>query len=498
VKSIVSWAPLFLLACGSNSPALLAPDAAAGAGGSVAASGGVAGSAGAPAGEGGVTAAGAGGSGGAETPALTISRAEYAERLYGFWLAQCIANWTGLITEFDKDGVIDKAFYTDASWGTADEPTVWNGQSGRATIDFVFVDPGATWKADDDTDLEYMYQFLVDQHGTAKLSGAQIRDGWLAHIYAESEATPFGVVSDKGSLAAWQQNNGQTYYENKLWVSNQTAYNLMVGVDQNGNAIDPLEPPATGDASNNPNYDMIDAQLTTEIFGFYAPGRPEVALDFADLPIRTTAREDAQRAAEFYVVMYSLASTVDPALSMKDKVFWLADQARARLTPGSYSAAMYDTVKALYQAQPLQEDWEAARDAIYSQYQLGGLAGYDYQQPFDSGINFASSLVSLFYGEGDLRRTIQIASLTGWDSDNPTATWGGLLGFLLGRQGVEAAFGRTFSDAFDIHSTRKGFPNDGQDTFGNMAARGVAIVDRAVIDQLGGAVDLERDVWLIP
>ena len=31
-----------------------------------------------------------------------ISRADYHNRLYGFWLGQCIANWTGLVTEMDK------------------------------------------------------------------------------------------------------------------------------------------------------------------------------------------------------------------------------------------------------------------------------------------------------------------------------------------------------------------------------------------------------------
>ena len=46
---------------------------------------------------------------------LVISRVEYHERLQGFWLGQCIANWTGLRTE----GARRKApFYTDEDWGT--------------------------------------------------------------------------------------------------------------------------------------------------------------------------------------------------------------------------------------------------------------------------------------------------------------------------------------------------------------------------------------------
>ena len=41
---------------------------------------------------------------------------------------------------------------------------------------------------------------------------------------------------------------------------------------------------------------------------------------------------------------------------------------------------------------------------------------------FASGINFAASIVSLLYGEGDYQETVKIATLAGWDSDNPAAT----------------------------------------------------------------------------
>ena len=41
-----------------------------------------------------------------ESSLIQISRAEYSEKLYGFWLGQSIANWTGLITEMDKIGNI--------------------------------------------------------------------------------------------------------------------------------------------------------------------------------------------------------------------------------------------------------------------------------------------------------------------------------------------------------------------------------------------------------
>ncbi|MEC7730519.1 MAG: ADP-ribosylglycohydrolase family protein, partial [Candidatus Neomarinimicrobiota bacterium] len=110
----------------------------------------------------------------------------------------------------------------------------------------------------------------------------------------------------------------------------------------------------------------------------------------------------------------------------------------------------------------------------------------------------------LFYGEGDLLRTIRIGSLAGWDADNPTATWGGLLGFMLGRKRVEQAFERyNLSDTYWISRTRRNFPDRtpdaaGEDTFPMMAMRGVYIIDRVIMEEMGGGVDLEKNVWYIP
>ena len=86
----------------------------------------------------------------------------------------------------------------------------------------------------------------------------------------------------------------------------------------------------------------------------------------------------------------------------------------------------------------------------------------------------------------------------GWDSDNPTATWGGLLGFMLGLDGVEKAFNKKFANTFNIHRTRVGFPNNGIATFEDMAKMGIFVIDRTVQEHMGGGVNLEKDVWYIP
>ncbi|WP_244904562.1 ADP-ribosylglycohydrolase family protein [Cellvibrio mixtus] len=418
---------------------------------------------------------------------IYLSRSSYRDSLYGFWLGQCIANWTGLVTEMDKIGNIGELktgeFYTRHDWGKPDQPSIW-GQGVpsdlSATIDFVTIRPEGIWGADDDTDIEYIYQELLKNSPSVMLTPEQIRDGWLKHIYSPLEPTPFG-------------RDPEGNYENFLWVSNQKAFDLM----QAGTL-----PPLTGSKALNPHYDMIDAQLTTEIFGFFAPARPDVALKMSDLPVRTVADKEAIDIANFYITLYSLASAVDKSLPLKAQIMWMAEQARQQLPAQQYPAAMYDLVKDMYLA---DVPWEKTRDTLYVRYQQHQRDGYDLTGRnlycngcFAAGINFAASLVSLFYGEGDLKETVKIGALTGWDSDNPTATWGGLLGFMQGKEQIEKVFNQSFSNRFNIHRTRKNFPNNGIDTFDNMADKGITIVDKVVVQLMGGSVDLENDRWVIP
>ena len=417
------------------------------------------------------------------TPKTTdqiILRSNYSNKLYGFWLGQCIANWTGLVTEMDKIGTIGDiktgAFYTRDDWGKPDQPSIW-GQGIpsdlSSTIDFVFEDEDGVWGSDDDTDIEFMYQHLLYTNKTSVLTAEQIKDGWLKHMKQEEE--------------------------NFLWVSNQKALDLMV---QGFLPPETSDPKITSDSIYSNYYEMIDGQLTTEIFGFFAPSRPNIALKMAKLPIQTTARENAQWISEFYVIMYSLASSVDENLIMKEKLNWMANEARKTLPNNSYSAKMYDFVKANYDK---NIPWEETRDELYQRYQVEQADGYDITSKelycngcFAAGINFGSSIISLLYGEGDIKETIKIGALAGWDSDNPTATWGGLLGFMIGKEGIEETFGRKFSNKFNIHRTRINFPNNGLYTFEEMAETGIYIIDRVVQEEMNGGIDLQKNVWYVP
>lgn len=398
---------------------------------------------------------------GASGPTRVLVEDAYESRLRAMWLAESIATWTGLRSEGKITG---PPFLTDADWGT---------DLGKGVLEYVvMLDP---WPGDDDTDVEYVALHAMHGMGSAWLTPEALASAWLAHMDDEY-----------------------------LWVANQQALDLM----RRG-----VLPPSTGLPAANQYWLKIDAQLTTEFFGALAPGMPEVGLRLADMPIGNASRGHASHAAQFHVVLYSLASVADPAIPLLDRILWLVGEARAFIPDTSKAADIVDFVVADYLANPDKDNWERTRDLVYERYQLNATVnGFKYRQWTESSVNFATGLIALLYGEGDFLRTIQIGTLSGWDSDNGTATMGGLLGLMLGYDGlkaqIEGALGPTpLSDRYDIERTRNNLPDwtpddaGAHDTFTLMAARMMPLVRQVVNDEggpLGGRADADSPVMVLP
>lgn len=396
-------------------------------------------------------------------PLRALDREDYRGRLHAFWLGQCIANWTGLTTEAIRT---DPPFLTDLDWGSI----------GNQNQPIGFITNQDPWLADDDTDIEYTYIHLLHTLGHNSLTPDDIRDGWISHI------------------------------NRFIWVSNASARDLM----NRG-----VTPPMTGSISCNGNWQKIDAQLTTEIFGAVAPGMIAHALELGDLPVRTTSAGYATHAAQFYIALYAAAATADPALPLPDRIRAMVEQARAIIPDSSKSADVIDYVLADFDTNPDLDNWERTRDRVHLRFQAllpdafhgfpspASLA-YRYNHWFESSVNLATGLIALLYGQGDYARTVQIGALSGWDSDNGTATMGGLLGLLLGPGAITDAFPDvTFSDRFDILRTRDNLPDylpgdpQAQDTLTLLADRMIPLVERAIVEA-GGVVDSVRGRWLLP
>lgn len=387
---------------------------------------------------------------------LKLARSTYLDRLAAMWMGESIANWTGLITEGRHN---EPPYLTDKDWGGRYE----HSRAGSAVnvLSYNFQDP---WLSDDDTDMEYVHLAAMTKRGDPYLNSDDIRQAWLRH-------------TEPGKA---------------IWVANLAAQTLMFQTPF-------VAPPATSMLAANDQSLMIDAQLTTEFFGAFAPGMPRRALALADLPIRTTASGYAEHASQFHVLLYSLALIVDTTLPPREQILWLAKTARKFIPDTSKSAVIYDFILAQYLANPDVNDWEKARDALDAKFgplRPGGAQDpkFLYLEWYESPVNFATGLMALLYGEGDLKRTIRVGTLSGWDSDNGTATMGGLLGLMLGTEGIRKQFPDTkISGRYRI-VTRTGFASI-DDTFEAMAGRMAPLAERVIMD---GGGSLASGVFSIP
>ncbi len=154
---------------------------------------------------------------------IVINRTAYKDRLRGFWLGSCIANWTGLPTENVR---AVPPFFSDDDWL---KPFGRNGE----VIDYVLdSDP---WGADDDTDIEYVYQKALEKYGSYMLTGEQIATAWQDHTLAgwdsdNPTATWGGLLGLLYGYEGLQKHFGKSDFSDDYLIS-RTRYNFSMAPD---------------------------------------------------------------------------------------------------------------------------------------------------------------------------------------------------------------------------------------------------------------------------
>lgn len=323
-----------------------------------------------------------------------------ASRRFGPWvftaglilLAACGASERG---ELAGDAYLDKVH---GSWQAAMVANhsglpiegIWLDAPGPGDeIELTLLDE---WSTDDDTHIEWLDLHILETHGLEP-SYEQIRDEWVEHL------------------------------EGDIWVSTRVARDLM---DEG------IVPPETSDPARNPDGTWsIDAQLQTELFGLLAPGHPELARERAEFFALVTNRGPAVEASAFYAHVISEAF-------FEDDVELLLTRARAAEVETSIIAPIFDDVFGWYQDNP--DDWRATRALIQQTYD-------DDPEFWASRVNYAATIMALLYGDGDLRATIDIAGLAGWDNDNNMTAAAHILGVIVGFD----ALPEPFASATDVY-----------------------------------------------
>jgi len=277
-------------------------------------------------------------------PARQISMADYQDKVYASWLAQCIGNMYGLSHEFKYN----------------DEPRTEPIEGWMPdALERIRKYNGAF--SDDDTDIEYVCLFCMEKYGPEP-TYEQVAEFWKRHI------------------------------NRYIWVANRCARELM--------ALDYL-PPLTGRRGLNPHWYQIDPQLVCEIWAVTAPGMLDYAAAKADWAAKVTNDGYGTHPTLWYNTMYAAAffeTDVEKLCRIgyehlpPDSIFRTAidDVRRWKAEHGDDWVAVRKKIKAKYHdREGLPEDIATGRVSALLNGTLGVLALLYGEGDFERTMNYA-------------------------------------------------------------------------------------------------------------
>ncbi len=229
------------------------------------------------------------------------------------------------------------------------------------------------------------------------------------------------VLDEKG-LDATTEDFGDAFRQTQyaLWHANLAARrNLRRGIPAR----------LAGHPRYNAHANDIDFQIEADFVGLMAPGLYQSASQIAWRAGRVMNYGDGIYGGIFVAAMYAAAFFEnDPR-----RIVEIGAAALPRQSP--YGRLIAD-VLAWHRQYP--EDWRKVWQLIQDRWDQHDPCPAGALRPFniDAKLNGAYIALGLLYGAGDFGRTIEISTRAGQDSDCNPASAGGILGVMLGYQGI--------------------------------------------------------------
>ena len=229
------------------------------------------------------------------------------------------------------------------------------------------------------------------------------------------------VLEDKG-LDATTEDFGAMFREARyrLWHANLAARrSLKRGV--------PAE--LTGTPKYNAHANDIDFQIEADFVGLLAPGLPQASNDLCYRAGRVMNYGDGIYGGMFIAGMYSAA------FFEKDPRKIVEAGLAAIPAKSPYAGAVRDV---LAWSRTYPEDWIKTWNLVEQKWNQRDPCPNGALRPFniDAKLNGAYVALGLLYGKGDFTKTLQVATRCGQDSDCNPASAAGVLGVVLGYNGI--------------------------------------------------------------
>ncbi|KIL42450.1 crystallin [Gordoniibacillus kamchatkensis] len=292
--------------------------------------------------------------------------------------------------------------------GAPVEPTIWTYERIKSTYGDItdYVKEFKNFAADDDANGPYYFlRALYDDATDRDITPNDVARAWLNY-------------SREGIGMFWWGGYGVS--------TEHTAYiNLKNGI------------PAPDSGSIRQNGKIIAEQIGGQIFidtwGLVNPCNPSKAADFGEAAARVSHDGEGVLGARFF------CAAISKAFETSDINVILA-AGLGQIPHDSLYAQVARAVLEFHTQHP--DDFRACRDMLERDW------GYDkYRGVCHIIPNAGVCVLAMIYGQGDFNRTVEIATMCGWDTDCNAGNVGTVLGVACGLEGIAGKYREPINDS---------------------------------------------------
>jgi ADP-ribosylglycohydrolase len=352
---------------------------------------------------------------------VSLSEEEYLDRVLGAWLGRCVGCVLGKPVEGWPRARIEDYLGLAGEMGLDDYFPEVDPRPEEFRLHPSY--PGAVrgsidgMPRDDDLDYTILGLHVLEEHGL-DFNAGDVADEWLNHM-------PYRL----------------TYTAERV-----TYRNLVNGLTPTETAI-----------HRNPYREWIGAQIRGDVWGYVAPGMPEVA---AELAFRDASLSHVKNGIYGEILV---AAMVSAALVTGD-IQEIVEIGLSEIPAGSRLA---EAVRDVLGWSGDCSDWRDTWELVMEKY-----GGYHWVHAIN---NTAFVLLGLLYGGDDLWKTVSVSVMAGFDTDCNGATAGSIVGAVLGARALPDRWVAPLNDR--VRSALSGFA---ESSISDLARRSCDVGERVV------------------
>lgn len=293
--------------------------------------------------------------------------------------------------------------------GAPVEPTIWTYDRIRNTYGEItdYVKEFKNFAADDDANGPVFFiRALYDDAKDRELVPQDVARAWLN--YAREGVGMF-----------WWGGYGIS--------TEHTAYlNLKNGI----------EAPQSGSVEQNGLIlaEQIGGQIFIDTWGLVNPCNPEKAAHYGEAAASVSHGGEGVLGARFFCAAIAKAFETDD-------IFEIMETGLAQIPKDSLYHQVASAVLEFYHAHPEEESWRSCYEMLVRDW------GYDkYQGVCHIIPNAGVCFMAMAYGKGRFDRTVEIATMAGWDTDCNAGNVGTVLGVACGLKGLPERYRKPVND----------------------------------------------------